>query len=655
MEKPLTFMRPILGRTQGVSNRRGSASLSGIGVALALGLMAGLLGGSSLATPQEPLPIMPLNEVQPGMRGIGWSVFQGSRPDTFGVEIIGVQRGTGPKSSLILFRGEGAMLEKAGIIAGMSGSPVLVDGKLIGAAAFAYPYSKEPIGAITPIEEMLPLLGLPADTALAATGHWGVRSSLDGGPDGLVSWMESVRSPRDWIRAQLDAFPAVSPTGSLAPIRTPVSLSAWAMSDLSLLEPLFEEFGWIAAESQMTTSVAPVTNVASGGSPGLGGSGDRDPLGPGSAVGVRLVGGDANIAATGTVTYRDGDRLLAFGHPMFFAGALPMPLVRVHVHDVLPSRLVSFKISTPEGLAGTLVQDRRTGVYALLGTETDLLPVRVNLASPMGENLSYSFDLVRHQLLTPILLAWVTSNSFDHVLARAEPATAQVTVTMELVDGRTLAFSDLLSSRQPGGTLGLLSTQLATYLLSSTFAPFPVQSVEVEAKLERGLRRLYVERIQADRSRVSPGETVQLSVSMREHDSGLVERTFEVPVPPQVLGDRVIIMATSLTEFLAWDQERAPGKYAPQDFDHLYSLLQDLPSQGDLVLRVYSPSAGAILRGRELGSLPASTLRVLEQRTAEGTMTPVSGLLVHEERVPMGAQVLGGTAVVLQLDRKGEQ
>jgi hypothetical protein len=655
MEKPLTFMRPILGPSQGPNNHQGTATLAGVATALLVGFLLGSLGGSSLASPAEPLPIMPLDEVQPGMRGIGWSVFRGSQPDTFGVEIIGVQRGTGPKSSLILFRGEGAVLEKAGIIAGMSGSPVLVDGRLIGAAAFAYSYSKEPIGAITPIEEMLPLLGLPADTALAATGHWGVRSALDGGPEDLLTWMETVRSPREWIRAQLDAFPTTSPTGSLTPIRTPISFSSWAMSDLSLLEPLFEEFGWIAAESQMTTSLAPVTSVGSGGPTGLGVSEDEGTLGPGSAVGVRLIGGDANIAATGTVTYRDGDRLLAFGHPMFFAGALPMPLVRVHVHDVLPSRLVSFKMSTPGALAGTLVQDRRTGVYALLGTETDLLPVRVNLESPMGESLSYSFDVVRHQLLTPILLAWVTSNSFDHVLARAEPATAEVTVTMKLDDGRTLAFSDLLSSRQPGGTLGLLSTQLATYLLSSTFAPFPVQSVEVEAKLERGLRRLYVERVRADRSRVRPGESVQLVVSMREHDSGLVERTFEVPVPAQVLGDRVIIMATSLTELLLWDQERAPEKYAPQDFDHLYSLLQDLPSQGDLVLRVYSPSAGAILRGRELGSLPASTLRVLEQRTAEGTMTPVSGLMVHEERVAMGAQVLGGTAVVLQLDRKGEQ
>jgi hypothetical protein len=378
------------------------------------------------------------------------------------------------------------------------------------------------------------------------------------------------------------------------------------------------------------------------------------PLGPGSAVGVRLIGGDAAITPIGTVTYRDGDRLLAFGHPMFSAGALPMPFVRATIHDVLPSRLVSFKMGSPGDVVGTLVQDRRPGVYVLLGTETDMLPMRVNLTSPQGEALSYNFELARHQLLTPLFVAWVTSNSFDHLLARAEPATADVSITMKLTDGRALTFTDLISSRQPGGTLGLLASQLATYLLSSTFAPFPVVSVEVDAKLETGLRRLYVERVEAEQSRVVPGGTVALTVSMREHNAGHAKRTFDVPIPAQVMGDRVIIMATSLQEFLVWDQERAPEKYAPNDFDHLYSLLEDLPSQGELILRVYSPSAGAILRGRELGSLPASVLRILEERAAEGAVTPVSGLMVHEERVPMGAQVLGGGAVMLQLDRKGE-
>jgi hypothetical protein len=650
-------MEPIVGFTRRPGNVRRL-------VACLLAALFPALGASAQPRPPavapesfQPPPILPLDEVEAGMRGIGWSVFRGTGIDSFGVEILGVQRGSGPRSSLILFRGEGPVLEESGIIAGMSGSPVLIEGRLVGAAAFAYPFAKEPIGGITPIEEMLSILELPQETALSSSLEDGLRREEDGGPGSLQSWLESCRDPAAWARSLLAEVPGIlsaSASGPIEPIRTPVAVGGGSVPAGGLLDPLFEGAGWVRADETFSLAAGELSaRAAVAPQTGAEAAGEEAPLRPGSAVGVRIIGGDANLTAIGTVTYRDGDRILAFGHPMFFAGGLPMPLVDARIHGVLPTRNVSLKLGSGGRIIGTMVQDQRTGISGILGPGPLTLPFHVSLTTPEGKRLEYAFDLVRHQLLTPLLVAWATNNSFTSTLAQGEPGTVRSRVRVDLEDGRTLDFQDVPSSRQPGGTLGLLATQLATYFLSSTFAPFPVLSMSVEAQLQRGLDMIYVERVEADRARVRPGETVSLRVLLRRHEGTSEWRTFDVPIPPQAAGDRVAILATSLQEFLMWDQERAPDKYAPRDLDHLFSLLDGLPSQEELMIKVYSPSAGAVIQGRELGSLPGSVLRILEGRASSGGMVPVSGLLVGEQRVAMGVQVLGGGAVVLDLDRKG--
>jgi hypothetical protein len=164
---------------------------------------------------------------------------------------------------------------------------------------------------------------------------------------------------------------------------------------------------------------------------------------------------------------------------------------------------------------------------------------------------------------------------------------------------------------------------------------------------------LYIEKAVADRGRVRPGDTIRLRVRLRAYQGDAFWKEITVPVPPRVQGDRILVLVTSLEDFLAWDQERAPGKYTPKDLEHLLELLTDLPSQGDLLVKVYSPSAGALIRGRELGSLPGSVLRVLGEPATRGTVEPVSGLLLHEERLPMDAVVVGGEGIVLDVERKG--
>lgn len=625
----------------------------------------------------KPLPIFPLEEIKPGLRGVGWSVFRGSEPDSFGVEILGVMKGTGPNSSRILFIAEGEFLQKTGIVSGMSGSPVLIDGRLVGAAAFAYGFAKDPIGAITPIGEMMAILDLPADTLRAKTGmprkgDVDFRTTRDGGPGDLIAWRSLCEDPKAWAEKLVGPYATAGATAtatSLIPIQTPVSISPMTPDARTLMTPLFEALGWIPSESIPSTTLdrlienaTPAAGCGLGDSQahplsaaaGAGGSEGRPgPIVPGSSIGARLLGGDADLTAIGTVTYRSGNRILAFGHPMMNSGALFMPLVQAEIHGVMPSRNVSFKMGSGGETVGTLVQDQRAGISGVLGFPPKTLPMEVSIRDPLGVKREYHFDLVRQQFLTPFLVAWAASNSFTYNLAEADAVTADIRIQIHLTDGRTLHFRDLISSQQPAGSLGLSATQMMTYLLQSTFAPFPVESISLDAGIEWGLKRLVLEKVEADQSSIEPGDVVRLRVFMRQHEGKAAWREYDVPIPKQVQGDRIIVIASSFQDFLTWDQERAPEKYSPQDFEHLIDLLGDLPSQEDLIIRVYAPSAGALIRGREVGSLPGSVLRILQDPSTQGTVSPISGLLVYEERIPLGYQLLGGSGVVLQVTRKG--
>ncbi|MBD3336925.1 MAG: hypothetical protein GF355_15540, partial [Candidatus Eisenbacteria bacterium] len=632
MENPLILMRLILGGTSPRGNRRLQRARR-----LCLALCAALLGVAGTLPGQalefDPGTIFPVNEVRPGLEGYGLTVFQGTQTDTFAVEILGVLKGVGPRADRILFRGRDPVLEKAGIIQGMSGSPIYVDGRLLGAAAFAFPFAQDPIGAITPIEEMLAIWDLPEGRPETEGGDLGLRTPREGGPGDLAAWRALCSRPRAWMEGLLEDGRRQSFPSGLQPIGTPVAMDGWAGAGMDLLEPLFERLGW---EPVQAVSAAAPPGIAMQAPPAAGSAapttGDPGEIGPGSAVGVRLVGGDANLSAIGTLTLRDGDRILAFGHPMLFAGGQDWPLVGADILSVVPSRQVSFKMGSGKATIGTLVQDQRTGVAARLGREPRTLPVRVSVTDPRIQQATYEFDVVRHQILTPVMVTWAAVNAFVRDLAQAEPATFDLRMQLHLEDGRTLRFRDHIAARQAASTLGAVATQLVTYFLASTFEPFPVTAVEIDARITPGVQRFYVEKLEAERSRVRPGESLRIRVLLREHEGEARWRDFDIPIPQRVLGDRVMILATSLQEFLVWDQERAPEKYVPQDFDHLFTLLEELPAQDQLMIKVYSPSAGALVRGRELGSLPGSVLRTLDDRAAQGTISPVAGFLVHEER-----------------------
>src|SRR5688500_16400169 len=343
--------------------------------------------GVLLATPNAQTSTLSLEEIRPGMVGVGRTVFSGNELEDFKVHILGVMRNViGPKRSLILARLEGGPLAKTGVIAGMSGSPVYVDGRLIGAVSYALgQFSTEPICGITPIAEMVDATGMQAP----APGTRPVSLSWPASPRELLDiWSRDLGRARAFVDDPSQALVLSGVSGDLGrmsamlrPIAVPMVASGFDLSVIAPLSSAFTAAGFVPVSSSSVQSAAPS-------------HGSSRTLAPGDAVGVALLTGDFELGATGTVTHVDGDRVYAFGHPLYNLGPTEFPMTKAEVQVVLPSLMSSSKLASFGEVVGTVQQDRATAIAGRLGAGPSLIPVSITLNSDRGPSRSFNFGIV---------------------------------------------------------------------------------------------------------------------------------------------------------------------------------------------------------------------------------------------------------------------
>ena len=368
---------------------------------LALGLALSPMLKAAEDTPPKPaaaamarvpsdVPIFPLSELKPGMKGKGRTVFAQQKMEEFDVEIIGALENSSPKQTMVLARLVGGPLANTGVIAGMSGSPVYIDGKLLGAVAFGFGFSKEAIAGITPYVEM---------TALSRMNDIGMRASVGGSDPDIrpiplrMSGLPQPLDPSSLITTFTDALSAAGPNGKsgngvagMTPLPIPLSVSGLSGTSFDVAKGLFSKLGF-----------APMQVPAKGRAPGPIGA-----LEAGGPVAVSLIQGDFDFSATGTVTHIDKDAVYAFGHPFFGIGPIDFPMRQAWVYDVFPSLNQSFKISSAHETIGRFQQDRATGISGKLGPGPRMIPVKLTLQNRPGVKQEYSFSVVQDDLFTPL-------------------------------------------------------------------------------------------------------------------------------------------------------------------------------------------------------------------------------------------------------------
>jgi hypothetical protein len=612
-----------------------------VGLAACLATSNGVIGAAAQDPASRPAARMSVSDIRPGMIGIGHTVFSGTRVEEFRAEILGViENVIGPQRNLILARLEGGPLAETGVIAGMSGSPVYIDGRLIGAVSYALgAFSKEPIAGITPIDEMTNA------TAVAAIRPPGARVNIEF-PITQESLIAAFRKALNWNQpfaerpgdAQLigngvPGFESRELGTLLRPIATPLVMAGFEPQLGAMLGAAFQDQGFVPT---------------GGGAPGTrpGEMPFEGPLKPGDAIGVTFVNGDLLLGGTGTVTHIEGDQVYAFGHPMYNLGPTEFPMTRAYVYTVLPSLFTSTKLSSTGEVIGTLLQDRATAIAGRLGPGPQLIPISLTLEADRGSRRTFQFGVVRDQLFTPLMTYSALLSTLSSYERQYGTATYSVQGQAVLRNHGSISFDNLFSGTEsPSMGAAAYIVGPVTALMSNDFERVDIERIDLTIRSAEEPRTATLERVWIDDPRPRAGRTVPLKVLLRTYRGEDILRTIQIPIPANARGNLSVIVSDGQRLGQAELRElRAPqGRPVPQ----LVRTLNKTRRNNMLYVKLLSSEPGAVVSGEQLPALPPSVLAVLEGDRSQGSFSPLNNATLGEWEVATAHAVSGVRALTL--------
>jgi hypothetical protein len=600
-----------------------------------------VLAGVVVAAPVAQTRIIPVSEVRPGMVGVGHTVFQGNKIEEFTVHVIGVLKNVvGPNRDIILARLEGGPLAETGVIAGMSGSPVYIDGRLLGAVSYQLgQFPKEPIAGITPIAEMTEATAL----APSVPGSRPVALSWPPTPQELFAiWSQGLGRATPFAAGGVPAI--VSGDAGLAqvatmlrPISVPLVAAGFSADLLGPLTTAFTDRGFLP----MSASVPPAQARTVSTNPRT--------LRPGDAMGVALLTGDFVLGATGTVTHVDGDRIYGFGHPMYNLGPTQFPLTQADVHVVLPSLMTSSKLASFGDVVGTVQQDRATAVAGRLGAAPAMIPVTITLNSDRTPSRTFAFSMVRDHTFTPLLTYLTVANVLLSYERGAGPASYTVKGTATVDQYGDIAFEDIFAGEQPANAASAYVAGPLTLLMRNAATPVEVQKLALTIDATEQSRTARVERVWLDTDRPRAGRSVNVKVLLRSNAGEDLLKTIPIEIPAHATGTMQLLVGDA-NRLSAEDRRTARGAET-QEVAQLIRTFNKARRSNRLYARLSSPDSGAVVNGEPFAALPPSVLAVLEADRNSGTYTPLRSATRGEWELPVELAVSGSRQLTIALDQ----
>jgi hypothetical protein len=582
----------------------------------------------------------PVDELKPGMVGIGRTVFQGDRLEEFKVHILGVLRNViGPRRNLILAKLEGGPLAETGVIAGMSGSPVYIDGRLVGAVSYSLgQFSKEPIAGITPIDEMVEA------TAQTAARRPATRVALQM-PLSPENMRDSLRQAFSWMRPFAENPNDVQVFGAgldasvgtmLRPIATPLTIGGFDASVIDPVASAFREQGFLPMMAAAGGQETPAKS--------------NEPLRPGDPVGVALVTGDLEFGATGTVTEVDGNRVYAFGHPFYGLGPTQFPMTRAYVHTILPSLFSSSKLASTGEIIGTVQQDRATAIAGTLGAGPTLIPINLKLTSDRGTTKTFKMSVVNDQLFTPLLAYVSILNTLSSYERQNGAASYAVRGSATVKKYGKVDFEDLFTGDTPSVGAATYVVGPINFLLRNAFEDVDIEGLSLEIDASEQAKTATLERVWIDGNRPKPGTTVTLKALMRTYRGEEITRSVPVEIPANARGSVSIMVAdgSRLSQMEARELQLQPLQ--TRDLPQMIRLFNQARKNNRLYVRLVTPDAGAVVRGESLSSLPPSVLAVMESDRNGGSFRPLGAALLGQWEITTDHAVSGSRTLTLSLE-----
>jgi len=563
---------------------------------------------------QAKTQFMSVDEVQPGMKGVAYTVFQGTQPETMGVEVLGVLKNmNGPRSDVVLVRLTGEKAEYTGVVAGMSGSPVYIDGKLLGAIAYRIgQFSKEPIAGVTPIQQMLEINEFD--------------SSIN--PQGTAVAAKAVVPQKTSGPGAADTTPIQGVTQYLQPIDSPFVFNGFTESSLKEFAPQFAAAG-----------ITPVMGVGSSS-----GAKQPEPLVPGSAVSAILVRGDMDVAATCTVTYMDAEHLLACGHPLTQYGMVDMPMTKANVIATLASPLNAFKIINTTEPVGAFVQDRKTGIMGVFNREPEMIPVTLSIHGPSGPK-EFHYEVLNNAKLTPLMMMTTVYNALMGMNQYGEETTYRMNGQIHVNGFPDVRLTNMFSPTDSQPTAFAVAMALGDHfgrIYDNPFQAPTVAGVNLEFELERDRHSAVLENARTDVTEARPGDEITVEAVLRPYRGDRIVRRIPVRIPTSVPNGTLRILVSDAETL---DRARKLTPVRGLDLGSTIELLNKEHLNDHLYVSLLEPNPQATVEDKVMPGVPLSVMNVMDGMRSTQQMVVFNESAVHESSTPVGYVVTGSQVI----------
>ena len=606
---------------------------------LLLATAALMLAATCLPAADLP-PIIPLDQIKPGMAGVAYTIFAGDQIEKFDLEVIGILPNLlGPKQSIILIQLKGPKVEHTGVVAGMSGSPVYIDGKLAGALSLKFGiFTKEPIAGVTPIEDILSMTAgdaPPSGTATVAEAM--APANPYGWPE---SWAEAsatfpvAESPRYPMPGPWAGAAGVSSGAFLKPIGSPLVFSGFTPAALRQFAGAWEAYGMVATPGGTAPPQQSDAQIAAG-----------------DMISMVLVQGDLSMNAACTVTAITDDRVYACGHPLFGLGGIRIPMARGRVVTTLASDMESTKIVNAGGVIGTLTQDRLTSVMGRLGAPPPMIPVTLSVVTPGGEK-QIRVEMISDRKLTPLLAGMVFFNSLTQNTAYGEGTTLRLSGSIHIAGHSPVVLENIYTPTDlftPDGTLVAAGVQsLFNRIFSNPYETPNIESVSLRVDSVPERRLVRIENAWSETAEAAPGDSVLIKVMLRPYRGAPVIRELPITIPLQAARGTTLRAQVSDSDSL----NRVTNLLATQGrlggLEQLITLLNRTRRNNRVYVTLLKPAPTLVVEDKELPGAPLSQLNVLNQ-----TLPANSALLretaLGEWSLPLDEAVVGTASIVIKV------
>ncbi len=566
------------------------------------------------------------------MKGRGKSVFLHSTIAEFDVEIIGLVENIQPKKNVILARLSGQGLDETGVIQGMSGSPVYVDGKLVGAVAYAFTFAKEAIAGITPIQEMLAVAGEKSQPRPAQAVSPPFRS--------VLTLQDLLDINRDLFSSQA----AVLAEGrALRPIGVPLVFGGFSPKTMEKAQPIFSCLGFQPMVSSTATQVLEKPTA-----PG-------NALREGDPVAVQLVGGDLSVAALGTATYVDGNKVFAFGHPLYNLGAVDYGMAKADVLVVVPSLQSSFKLSSIGPLVGSFSQDRTAGTFGEIGKMPHLIPLNIRWLEGEGRLKSFSLEIINDKILTPLLVNLSVASLLSSEARSHGNLSLDLSGDLYLDNESSVHLEDLFSGNLDNAVTsasGLL-TAIVYYLTNNEFQDVGIHRIDLAISPSEEAKFSFLERVWLDKYEVKPGERIKVKIFYRTFGGQSFQEAVDIEAPPLAAGSefQLIIADAASVHQLEMAQYKSQD-FMPRSLAQLIRLLNNLRKNNRIYFKLMASKPGLFLKGEELPNLPPSMkLMFSSPRAAASAPTEITRSTLREYQLPIPYVFRGMAAIPIRIKK----